>query len=281
MLIRVIPGLIRDLIRPSKPSGDPGSGSGMTLFNTFHPPSSRHPSDAFPPSMTQTIRRIITCEHAGNEIPAAYRHCFKRASDVLNSHRGYDPGAALLFEALTGAGADFSIVSTTTRLLVELNRSLHHPRLFSAYTRLLPPGVCKAILDTYYHPYRNTVADQVAAFLAEGHIVRHVSVHTFTPVLDGVTRNADIGLLYDPQRKEEKTFCTRWKAALQDHDPSLRVRFNYPYRGRSDGFTTFLRRRFPAGYTGVELEVNQRYFNRNANPPLVDLVRDTLQEMGL
>ena len=37
------------------------------------------------------------------------------------------------------------------------------------------------------------------------------------------------------------------------------MRRNDPYRGASDGLTTRLRARFPAGrYRGIELEVNQR-----------------------
>jgi hypothetical protein len=40
----------------------------------------------------------------------------------------------------------------------------------------------------------------------------------------------------------------------------LRLRRNYPYRGRSDGLASLLRRRFPVeAYVGLELEVNQRF----------------------
>jgi hypothetical protein len=54
--------------------------------------------------------------------------------------------------------------------------------------------------------------------------------------------------------------CARWVATLRRRAPQLRVRRNYPYLGRADGLTTYLRRRFPAGaYIGVELEVNQRH----------------------
>ncbi len=45
-------------------------------------------------------------------------------------------------------------------------------------------------------------------------------------------------------------------AAKQD---VLKIRRNYPYLGKADGFTTYLRRRFlPCDYAGIELEVNQR-----------------------
>ena len=85
----------------------------------------------------------------------------------------------------------------------------------------------------------------------------HLSIHSFTPVLHGQTRNADIGLLYDPGRAGERRLAVAWQKALRKRVPSLRVRRNYPYLGKADGFTTHLRRRFPRAYLGLELEVNQ------------------------
>ena len=41
------------------------------------------------------------------------------------------------------------------------------------------------------------------------------------------------------------------------------MRRNYPYAGKGDGLTSYLRRRFPPGaYVGIELEVNQRHCPR-------------------
>jgi hypothetical protein len=77
-------------------------------------------------------------------------------------------------------------------------------------------------------------------------------------MLDGIVRNADIGLLYDPRRRGEREWCHAWSRALRAADPALRVRSNYPYRGISDGLTTSLRREFSgSSYMGIELEVNQ------------------------
>ena len=43
-------------------------------------------------------------------------------------------------------------------------------------------------------------------------------------------------------------------------DKNLVVRFNYPYKGISDGFTKYLRTRFTGKqYIGIELEVNQKF----------------------
>ncbi|MGZ5244731.1 MAG: N-formylglutamate amidohydrolase, partial [Bacteroidia bacterium] len=42
--------------------------------------------------------------------------------------------------------------------------------------------------------------------------------------------------------------------------PELTVKFNYPYLGTDDGFTTHLRKLFPdEKYAGVEIEINQKY----------------------
>ena len=41
--------------------------------------------------------------------------------------------------------------------------------------------------------------------------------------------------------------------------PNLRVRRNYPYAGKGDGLTSYLRQQFsPAAYVGIELEINQK-----------------------
>ena len=39
---------------------------------------------------------LITCEHGGNRIPPRYRDLFAGCEALLQSHRGYDPGALTL-----------------------------------------------------------------------------------------------------------------------------------------------------------------------------------------
>jgi predicted N-formylglutamate amidohydrolase len=36
---------------------------------------------------------VITCEHGGNRIPIRYTDLFKANPVLLNTHRGFDPGA--------------------------------------------------------------------------------------------------------------------------------------------------------------------------------------------
>jgi predicted N-formylglutamate amidohydrolase len=211
------------------------------------------------------VQLLITCEHGGNRIPARYRPLFERYRKALESHRGYDAGAlALACDFAEAYGAKL-VYSTVSRLLVELNRSLHHRQILSEVTRGLSPAERDRLLQHYYWPYRNRVEAHVHSVLARGERVLHVSSHSFTPRLDGVERRADVGLLYDPHRTAEREFCTAWKSAIEAANPQLIVRRNYPYRGSNDGLTTHLRRLHPdAQYSGIEIEINQKHPFGNA-----------------
>ena len=208
--------------------------------------------------MAKPTSILITCEHGGNRVPPRYRPLFRGHEALLTTHRGFDAGALVMAMELAAAFNAPLFVSTVSRLLIDLNRSLGHPRLYSDATRSAPDDVRHEILRTHYLPYRDAVEAHIAGEIAEGHRVIHISSHSFTPVLDGEMRNADIGLLYDPARPGEVELCRRWQLALKALDRNLRVRRNYPYTGTSDGFTAWLRRHFaPADYVGIELEVNQ------------------------
>ena len=163
------------------------------------------------------------------------------------------------------------VTSTISRLLVDLNRSLGNPRVFSAATRGASAILRAKIVAQHYLPYRQRVERLVRQAVARGRRVIHISSHSFTPALDGKVRRADVGLLYHPGRRGEVLLCARWKAALAAFAPELRVRRNYPYAGKGDGLTSHLRLRFPQGaYVGIELEVNQRIVFA-AGRPLITL----------
>jgi len=203
---------------------------------------------------------LITCEHGGNLIPPRYRHLFAGFEALLQTHRGYDAGALVLARELAKTLHAPLYVATTSRLLIDLNRSIGHPRLYSEATRAAPDKLRREMLEKYYLQYRNRVEAQIAAAVARGRRVIHISSHSFTSELDGSVRNADIGLLYDPARPGEIALCQRWQTQLKTLVPELKVRRNYPYTGKSDGLTAYLRRRFPAGaYIGIELEMNQKH----------------------
>jgi len=226
------------------------------------------------------VRFVISCEHGGNRIPRAYAPLFRRYRSLLQSHRGYDAGALTMARSLSRALGAVLIASTTSRLLVELNRSPGHRDLFSPVMVGASDQVRRAIQRRYYLPYRRKVEAAVRASLALSNRVVHISSHSFTPVLGGMIRNADMALLYDPRRPSERRLCMCWQAALRTMDPAWRVRRNYPYRGSDDGLTRHLRRLFPDGlYSGIELEINQRIVRagdrtwRDARSKIIDALR--------
>jgi predicted N-formylglutamate amidohydrolase len=211
------------------------------------------------PSTSRRDALIFTCEHGGNRVPARYRSLFAGSERVLESHRGWDRGALVLARALARRLGAPLLAATTTRLLVDHNRTATHRGAFSGYVEGLSAEEKARMLDALYWPHRRAVERAVAREVRSGRRVVHVAVHSFTPVLRGVRRNADLGLLYDPARPGERVLCERWSRELRISRPELRVRLNYPYRGTSDGLTTALRREHAAAsYIGIEIEMNQR-----------------------
>ncbi len=178
---------------------------------------------------------------------------------LLATHRGYDFGALVMARELAKAFGARLVTSTVSRLVIDLNRSIGHPQLFSAATRAAPASARARIVEQHYRPYREQVEHFVRQSQSRGRRVIHISSHSFTPELHGKVRRAEVGLLYDPARHPESELCARWKQSLAGLDPALRVRRNYPYAGKGDGLTSYLRKRFPrCAYVGIELEVNQR-----------------------
>lgn len=91
----------------------------------------------------------------------------------------------------------------------------------------------------------------------------HLSMHTFTPVIRKQWRPIDVGLLFDPSRKNESCCCIGWKVEFDRIVGDKRLVFNQPYLGIDDGLTTWLRREFEdATYAGIEIEINHRFFKR-------------------
>lgn len=197
----------------------------------------------------------------------------------MASHRGWDIGALEVAKALSKSLRVKLYFATTSRLLIELNRSIHHPNLFSTLTMTLSKEEKKKIIETFYLPYRNTISGVVENEIEKNNEVIHISIHSFTPELNGVVRNADIGLLFDPSRENEKNFCKNWKKKIKAKS-NLKVRFNYPYKGTADGFTTFLRKKFLYNYSGIELEVNNKLLIAHSSAAdVTNLLMHTLKEM--
>lgn len=226
---------------------------------------------------------IITCEHGGHAIPRPYRSLFKGQGELLASHRSYDLGALGLARRMAARFDAPLYAALTSRLLVDMNRSIGHPRLFSSFTRTLPEKEKQRILHEYYVRHRDPIEEAVRRRIAAGGSVVHIACHSFAPLLDGRARSMDVGLLYDPQREDEQRLCAAWKKSLIDRWPAGRIRRNAPYKGVSDGLATCFRKRLAQRYIGIELEINQRDYIgdkarwRRLSAAVIDSLQTALQ----
>lgn len=207
--------------------------------------------------MTPRLRCVVSCEHGGSRVPAAFHDLFQGHEALLESHRGFDLGSLELGKMIAERlGAPF-VATTVTRLLVDTNRSVGHRTLFSEISGQLSEVEKDAVLSRFYKPHRRRIEEAVAREIAWGQVL-HLGVHSFTPVLNGVQRAFDIGWLYDSKKRQERLVADRLITALHHRRGDLRQRRNAPYLGNADGLTTTLRRRFSEdAYLGIELEVNQ------------------------
>jgi predicted N-formylglutamate amidohydrolase len=224
---------------------------------------------------------IVSCEHAKNTIPKPYARYFRNASSVLSSHRGYDIGALFVAKHLASALNAPLFITEVSRLLVDCNRSIHNPKIFSEYTKVVSEKEKLKIINRYYRPYRKRVEEAIQNALSLGKKVLHLSIHTFTPRLGLRFRDFDIGVLYDPDRYNEAIFSRYFLHALRAYsyeEESIFAKIkrvltvctgkthhhalaNKPYKGTADGLTSYLRRQFFRDYLGIEIEVNQIYFD--------------------
>lgn len=217
---------------------------------------------------------IITCEHAGNDVPKHLAKYFQGHEATRHTHRGWDPGAWEVAATLATALNVPLFGTFVSRLVIEANRSRESRELFSEFTNGISKDEKEQLLQDYYLPYRTNVESVIRH---QSKPVTHLSIHSFTPVWNGTVRDVDIGLLFDPARKNELEFCGQLQIVLQKENPALAIKHNAPYKGTDDGFTTYLRTRFDdSDYLGIEVEINQTFFENGKLPMIEEALLNAL-----
>jgi predicted N-formylglutamate amidohydrolase len=206
---------------------------------------------------------VLTCEHASASVPREYRALgLKRADRV--EHIGWDIGAHALQRAIAARLDAPWVASRWSRLLVDCNREPDDPSLILAKSDGVDvPGNAKISaaerrrrLEAYHAPYHRAVERTIRRTLARAHAcdpparVRLLALHSFTPVMNGVPRELDIGVLYDAYPR----LAHRLGSAIRR--AGYRVRYNEPYSGLAGLIYSARRHGDAAGIEYVELEVN-------------------------
>lgn len=206
---------------------------------------------------------VLVCEHASCLLPAS-------AGDLglppaaLSSHIAWDPGALAIARRLSEKLDGLLVHQRFSRLIYDCNRPPESPAAMPEKSEIyeipgnrdLTPAERYARTAAFYIPFHDRVSSEIARLEGEGRQPVIVTVHTFTPVYFGKSREVEIGILHDTDSRLADAML---EAAA---DGPYRVERNSPY-GPEDGVTHTLRlHALPQGHANVMIEV------RN------DLVRD-------
>lgn len=203
------------------------------------------------PSGTSSV--VLVCEHASCHIPEALDGL--GLSDAAKvSHAAWDPGALGVARQIAKRLDAVLVASCVSRLVYDCNRPPEAPGAMPAKSEIfdvpgnvdLSPDQRAARAATYYVPFHDLLVQTVAARPAP----LLVTIHSFTPVYNGVTRTVEIGVLHDADTRLADTMLD-----LAPTHTSADVQRNAPY-GPGDGVTHTLQVHGTAhGHPNVMIEV--------------------------
>ncbi|MDJ0938895.1 MAG: N-formylglutamate amidohydrolase [Woeseiaceae bacterium] len=177
---------------------------------------------------------LLVCDHASCAFPAVLGDMgldpFAR-----RCHLAIDIGAGSLTEYLADRLGVTAVLAQYSRLVVDCNRDLMDPSAFLPYgDGILVPGNTNLKqkfrdqrADAIYWPYHAAVSEQVNRLIETGIKPAFISIHSFTPVLNGEVRPWEIGVLWDKDESLREIF-------LKDFtDEGYLVGDNEPYSGKA------------------------------------------------
>jgi predicted N-formylglutamate amidohydrolase len=202
---------------------------------------------------------LLLCDHATNIVPD-HLAGLGLAADELQRHIGWDIGAAAVTSALAARLDAPALLSGYSRLVVDCNRPLGDPSAFPTVSdRLAIPGNQElsaadkaARAEQFYWPYHRAIEGRLEAFLARPATPVILSIHSFTPRMDGIDRPWHIGILWDKDPRIPVPLI----AELARID-GLEVGDNRPYSARDPEGFTLRHHAVPRGLPHVLIELRQ------------------------
>lgn len=175
---------------------------------------------------------VIICDHASNALPKKYGTLGLAKKD-LQKHIAWDPGTENIGRYIAKKLDSTVVLAGYSRLLVDLNRGPDNGECMRDVSdHIAIPGNKKlsrteqaARLKKYYWPYHDTIGKQIDRFTKKGIYPVLLSVHSFTPEMDGKKRPWHIGVLWNREQKIAKALCKNLRAK----NKGLVVGENAPY----------------------------------------------------
>jgi len=196
---------------------------------------------------------LLIAEHAGNVVPAPWRD-LGLAEPYLGTHFAIDIGVDALTRRLSRTLRAPAVIARYSRLFLDYNRPADEWDFMRPDLGGIPvPG--NLAVDAADARLRKLVAwapVERAIIEAAGRRAL-ISVHSFTPVMGGVRRNVDIGVLW----REQSPFVTTMLKTLrtQGAEAGFRIGDNEPYDWRQAVGYTLNRHGLQQGRTCLYLEV--------------------------
>lgn len=176
---------------------------------------------------------VIICDHASRYIPAGYDNLGLPASELVR-HIAWDIGAGEVARRLANLLDAPAVLCGTSRLVIDCNRP------FAAASSIPPssdgvliPGNAaigaaerERRIDRYFRPYHEEISRQIQVRLKRDQTPILISIHSFTPVMDGIQRPWHVGLLWDREQQPAASLIRELR-----RDPDLVVGENQPYEG--------------------------------------------------
>lgn len=230
---------------------------------------------------------LLVCDHASCRFPKVLGNLgldpFAR-----RCHLAIDIGAGSLTERLAKQLGVTAVIAQYSRLVVDCNRQLMDPGAFLEYgDGILVPGnrnLAQADkdhrADTIYWPYHHAIDQQLQRLRAAGPPPAFVSIHSFTPVLNGVSRDVQMGVLWDKDSRLSDIFIEDFRAA------GYLTGDNEPYSGRAPQDFTIDHHAEEAGLPHVGIEVRQDLIDDPAGldevtPVMRRIIRSIPERIGL
>ncbi len=182
---------------------------------------------------------FFVCDHATNFVPRSMFDLGVERSDLF-SHIAYDIGALPVARALAMKFEASLIWQNYSRLLIDCNRKLNHEGLIPEVSdnttidgnRSLSKRSRKDRIELIFKPYHLEIEKRLNEREKMCGRTFFVSVHSFTPVINGIQRPWKIGILSDGN----ENFSLRVFELLRSRYDFC-VGFNEPYRVDAKDFT--------------------------------------------
>jgi predicted N-formylglutamate amidohydrolase len=201
---------------------------------------------------------LLVCDHASRLFPRAVGDL---GLDPLarRCHLAIDIGAEALTMQLAQSLGVTAVLAGYSRLVVDCNRDLLDPGAFLEFgdgivvpgNRNLAAGQKALRAEAIYWPYHHAIDAEIKRLAGRGFSPAVIAIHSFTPVLDGVSRPWEFGVLWDADRRiSDVLLCTLAEAGFTVGD-------NEPYSGRAPQDFTIDNHAEAAGLPHVGIEVRQ------------------------